>query len=297
MTLSCRPDKRIRRTKAEIEVLDRQIITEVTAHHPQSVRHVFYRMTNPRLAQPVEKSERGYRHVQERVVKLRRARKIPYGWISDATRQGYFVNTFDGPGDFVSRMAGYYRTDIWRDADVYCEVWCESRSIAGVIHPVCEELAVSLYPAGGFSSLTLAWESAQLIRGKYEGRPITVFYIGDYDPAGVLIDQSIERELRGHLPDDIDLDFVRIGITAEQIEEYDLPRKPRKLTDKRAMHIENTVEAEAMPVHILRELLRSRVEALLPEGALSAAKIAEESERHGLVLLGNDLELERYGKS
>ena len=62
-----------RRTKAEIEQLDRQIIDVLRFDHPQSVRHVFYRMTNPRLPEPVEKSDKtGYRHTQDRIKKLRR---------------------------------------------------------------------------------------------------------------------------------------------------------------------------------------------------------------------------------
>jgi hypothetical protein len=68
-----------------------------------------------------------------------------------------------------------------------------------VIQEDCEELAVSLYPAGGFSSITLAYEAAEYINQDHGGKPGRIFYIGDYDPAGVLIDVSIERELREHL--------------------------------------------------------------------------------------------------
>jgi hypothetical protein len=160
------------------------------------------------------------------------------------------------------------------------EVWAESRSIAGVIQDECEDLAVSLYPAGGFTSLTLAYEAAQLIKNETaDGRSVTIFYVGDYDPAGVLIDVAIERELRKHLDHEVDLQFQRIGITSAQILEYDLPTKPRKTSDRRALHIETTVEAEAMPAHALRSLLRQEIEALLPVGALRAARAAEESER------------------
>ena len=129
--------------------------------HPQSVRHVFYRMTDPRLPEPVQKSDRGYRHVQDRVVKLRRAGKLPYGWITDATRRGYFTPTYRGAADFLDSMKGLYRADLWQQSDFYCEVWVESRSIAGIIQQDCEDLAVSLYPAGGFSSITLAYEAAK----------------------------------------------------------------------------------------------------------------------------------------
>src|SRR5690606_23502253 len=134
----------------------------------------------------------------------------------------------------------------WTNADHYCEVWVESRSIAGVVQDDCQELAVSLYPAGGFSSITLAYQAAEYINESSAGKPVTIFYVGDYDPAGVLIDVALERELRTHLDDDIELNFERIAITSEQIALHDLPTKPRKTTDRRSLHIAETVEAEAM---------------------------------------------------
>jgi hypothetical protein len=147
------------------------------------------------------------------------------------------------------------------------------------VQELCEELAVSLYPCGGFSSITLAYEAATYINAVAGHRIVQIFYIGDYDPAGVLIDVALERELQSHLKPSICLLFDRIAITEEQIEDYDLPRKPRKLSDKRALHVESTVEAEAMPAHILRDLLQSKIEARLPDNALHVAKVAEQSER------------------
>ncbi len=282
--------KRERRTRAQLEQLDKQILAVLKTDHPQSVRHVFYRMTDPRLPEPVEKSERGYRHVQDRCVKLRRAAVLSYGWITDATRRGYFTPTYRTASDFLRSVASHYRADLWQQSDWYCEVWVESRSIAGVIQEDCEELAVSLYPAGGFSSITLAYEAARYINAESAGRPVQIFYIGDYDPAGVLIDVAIERELKAHLDPEIRLYFDRLAITQEQIEELDLPQKPRKAGDRRALHVAATVEAEAMPAHILRNLLRGRIEALLPEEALAVAKVAESSEREHIERMAELLE-------
>lgn len=282
--------KRSRRTAAAIGQLDRQILDVLEADHPQSVRHVFYRMTDPRLLEPVEKSDRGYRHVQDRVKKLRRSGRLPYGWIADATRRGYHTSTFSGAADFLRSMAGLYRADLWVQSRFYVEVWCESRSIAGVIQGTCEELAVSLYPCGGFSSITLAYDAAQTINWKCrDGRDCVIYYIGDYDPAGVLIDQSLERELREHLDPTVKLNFIRLGIDERQIAQYGLPTKPRKDTDRRALHIRGTVEAEAMPAHILRSLLRECIEAFLPADALAAVMVAEESERRHLARLADML--------
>ena len=279
------PITRPRRTAARIEQLDQQIIAVLEEDHPQSVRHVFYRMTDPRLPEPVEKSDAAYRHVQDRCVKLRRSGRIPYAWIADMSRRGYFVNTFSGAGDFLSRMARLYRADLWKLADHRCEVWCESRSIASVLQKDCEELAVDLYPCGGFSSLSFVHEAAEAQNGVRDTRPLAVFYVGDYDPAGVLIDMALERELRLHLRPDIYMTFERVAINEAQIAGYDLPTKPRKASDIRSQHVAATVEAEAMPANILRGLLRDEIEALLPDGALAAAKVAEESERAGLLAL------------
>ena len=274
--------KRERRSQKRMDLLDAQIIAVLSEDHPQSVRHVFYRMTDPRLLEPVEKSDRGYRHVQDRCVKLRRAGRIPYGWIADMSRQGYFTTTFADASDFVRSMAGHYRADLWRDADYRCEVWAESRSIASVLLRDCRQLAVDLYPCGGFSSLSFVHAAAQQHNDRPDTRPLVVLYVGDYDPAGVLIDQSLQRELRQHLRADIELSFKRIAINEEQIGAYDLPTKPRKEGDKRSLQVAHTVEAEAMPARDLRAILRLEVETLLPERALEVALVAEQSERQHL---------------
>jgi hypothetical protein len=283
--------KRERRTKAEIAQLEKQIL-DVLEACKQSVRHVFYRMTDTTLPVFVEKTEAGYRQVQHLTMKMRRDERLPYGSLTDTSRRGYFVNTYHGAADFIRSMNGLYRADLWQSAEYYCEVWCESRSIAGVIQDTCEELAVSLFPAGGFSSVTFVYEASTEINDSVD-KPVVIFYIGDYDPSGVLVDEAIEREMRLHLRKDIELTFKRLAINKEQIEDYDLPTKPRKKGDKRAKHIKRTVEAEALPAEVLIALLRVHIESLLPQGALEVAKVAEESEREYLNLLARRAEHRR----
>ncbi len=135
----------------------------------------------------------------------------------------------------------------------------------------CERLAVPLYPTGGFSSATLAHEAAEHIDA-------CDAEFGDYDPAGLLIDRSLESELREHL--DTPLVFRRLAINEEQIDLYDLPTKPRKATDRRRLDIHETVEAEAMPAADLRSIVRLAVEAHLPSYALRVAQEAEDVAEH-----------------
>ena len=278
---------RRRRTQEQLDTLDEQLVEVLRADRPQSVRHLFYRMTDPRLAEPVDKTEHGYRLIIRRCLRVRRSGRIPYGWISDATRRGFHVPAWDSPGDFLQGVAGMYRGQLWGPDLPRVEVWTESRSLAGVLQTTCRELAVSLYPCGGFSSATLCYEAAQEIDAADRARAVVLF-LGDFDPASVLIDRHVEAELRRHL--ETPLELRRLAINPEQIAAFDLPQKPRKAGDRRRLDIEQTVEAEAMPAGEMRRLVREAVESYLPAGALRAVRIAEQSEREWLGLLGEKVD-------
>ena len=230
--------------------------------------------------------------MQSRVVGMRRAGLISYGSISDSTRRGYHVATYGSAAEALRRWTQSYRANLWQDAGVYVEVWCESRSIAGVIHDLCRELAVSLYPSGGFTSLTLAHGAALGINeATNDGDlPARVIYIGDYDPAGVLIDVKIEEEIREHLHQEVDLEFYRLAVRPEQIEAMNLSTKPRKAGERRAWHVTQTVEAEAIPAQTLRSMVKSEIEVMLPPGSMAATLAAEESERKMILWAANNLE-------
>jgi hypothetical protein len=286
--LSLNHGKRERRGNDRLAQLDNQIIAVLTEDHPQSVRHVFYRMTDPRLPEPVEKSDRGYRLVQARCVDLRRSGRVPYDWIADMSRRGYRTATFDDASDFLHRLAPLYRADLWRDAECQVEVWVESRSIASVLLADCKTLAVDLFPCGGFSSMSFAHAAAQQRNASLDTRPLVVLHVGDFDPAGVLIDVALERELREHLRG-VALDFRRIAINEEQVVAYDLPTKPRKVSDLRSLHVTYSVEAEAMPAAALRAIVRGDIEALLPDGALDDSLEEEEFEQARIAELADSL--------
>ena len=278
--------KRRRRTKAQIEQLERQIVEILREDNPQSVRHVFYRLTDPRLPEPVEKTDAAYKGVVRRLVTMRKAGTVPYGWISDSSRMGYHVATYRGPQDFLRRVTGFYRLNEWELADTHVEVWCESRSIAGVLRETCQRLGVSLYPSGGFSSESFIYEAAEDIR--YEGKPVVLLYVGDYDPAGVWIDRDIIGKMRRHLPDH-DIELRRLAITAEQIEQHDLPTKPRKKGDRRRLDITATVEAEALPAATLRAMVENAVHEYLDPEVRERLRVSEAAQRETIRALGDRL--------
>lgn len=274
---------RHRRTRAEIAQLERQIYDVLEADNPQSLRHLFYVLTNPRLPEPLPKTEAGYKALILRAKVMRENETLPYSWLVDTSRMGYHVPTYTGLDDFAESVAGLYRRSPWQDASAYCEVWCESRSLAGVLRPLCRRLAVSLYPCGGYASLTFLWEAAQTMLEASNGRPVHVYYVGDYDAAGLGIDADAESKLRKYLPDGFPLHFERLAVTLDQIAALDLPTKPRKESDRRRLDIRETVEAESIPAATMRAMVEYRIEALLPSRALEIARTIEREERRDFV--------------
>ena len=280
---------RNRVTKAEVEQLERQIYEYVKVTNPVSIRHVFYRMTDPNLPVHVDKTDSGYNKIQNRMKEMRMNGRLPYAWISDMTRRGYFTSTWSSKNDFLTDVTRLYRRSVWKDHCYdYLEVWCESRSIVGVIEELCHELAVPLYPCGGFASLSLEYQAAEHIKTQADAHGynnVVILYIGDYDPSGLDIDRDLEHKMRHFLGDAIGLEFRRIAITEEQIGQYDLPVKPRKKTDKRRLDITSTVETEAMDASILRGLLQPEIEIYIPDGVLEVLRTTEQSERNDLLTL------------
>ena len=272
-----------RRTRKQIEFLERHILEILEQDNPQSVRHIYYRLLDPRLDEPLAKTEAEYNNLVNRLKVMRQGGRIPYSWITDTTRRGHHVSTFDNLPDFARRVAGLYRSNLWGEAGMYCEVWCESRSLAGVLQGDCNELAVSLYPCGGFASLSFTYESAMYMAERANGRRCRIYYVGDYDPAGLLIDKDLESKLRGFLPDRFPLTFERVAVNHEQIQFFNLPTKPRKDGERRRPDVQETVEAEAIPVGVMRNMVRSKVEALLPPGALAIAREVEREEKRNIL--------------
>ena len=279
---------RQRFTKSEVEQLERQIYDYVEGTRPVSVRHVYYRMTDPGLPVHVEKTESGYKKIQNRMREMRVNGTLPFAWISDMTRRGYFTDTWSSKEEFLKQTASLYRRSVWADYCYdYVEVWCESRSMVGPLWQTCSDLAVPLYPTGGFPSLSLIYEASEAIKSQIEAfgyNNIIILYIGDYDPSGLTIDVDLENKMRGFIGD-VGIEFKRIGITEEQIVQYALPTKPRKPTDKLRPDILKTVETEALDASILRGLLRGEIESHIPEGTLRVLHETEKSERVDLLSL------------
>jgi hypothetical protein len=106
---------------------------------------------------------------------------IPWEWIVDETRELERVSTWNNPAAFVRSVARSYRRDFWQQQPKRVEVWSEKGTVRGVLQPVLDEYGVGFRVMHGFGSATTINDISQ----DDDSYPLTILYIGDYDPSGL----------------------------------------------------------------------------------------------------------------
>jgi hypothetical protein len=112
-------------------------------------------------------------------------------------------------------------------------IFVEKDTLSDIMQSLHEEFGVDIITGTG----ELSDIRCQEIVDRADGRPIRVLTVTDFDPGGdsmpVAIARKIEHRLRGDGLD-LDLQVRHILLTKDQCEEYDLPPKPIKESEKRA---------------------------------------------------------------
>jgi hypothetical protein len=268
--------KRVRRTKAEIEAVREAIYEVLATDNPMTVRQCFYALT---VRGVIEKTEPEYNGTVARLLMLvRRDGVIRYSWISDNTRWIRKPTTYRGVGQFLHQAARLYRRDLWDEAAVSIEIWCEKDALASVIIEGTEPYDVPLMLSRGFSSDTYLQSVGEEIQDR--NKPTFIYQFGDHDPSGIWITKQIERGLRHHGPN-AEIYFERGAVTPEQIAAWSLPSRPTKRegnTHARGS-VGDSVELDAIPASRLRKLVRQCIERHVDANHLKTLEAAEQSEK------------------
>jgi hypothetical protein len=276
---------RSRRTKVEIDNLKIALFELVEASQPMTCRQVFYRGIGPGYW---HKTEADYKGVVCRLLAdMRRGGELPYEWIVDETRYSRRPPTWSSPEAALGTIATVYRRNLWERQDTYVEVWLEKDALLGVLADITESWCVPFTSTRGYPSLSLLSRAAAEIAMWAEHRHVRVLYLGDHDPSGDDIARTVQNNLiaMSQCP----IDFVRLAVTAEQIGQYDLPTRPTKRTDtrSRSWNGDESVEVDALPPEVLRELVEHEITMSIDGHQYDVEMAVEQDERDWLQRLVN----------
>jgi hypothetical protein len=273
--------KRDRRTKAEITAIKAAITEILTESHPQTVRQVFYALT---VRGAIGKLESEYHQTVIRLLtEMRETEAIPFEWIADNTRWMRKPSSFTGLDQCLDITATSYRRNQWAVSPVYVEIWCEKDALAGVLLEETRVYDVPLMVAKGYASISFLHSAAKAIEAR--DKPSYIYHFGDLDPSGQDAARDIEAKLKRYAPE-AEIHFERVAVTRQQVEQWNLPTRPTKMTDTRAKKfIATSVELDAIPAAQLRQLVKECIERHVDKRQLGILRITEASERELLTRL------------
>jgi hypothetical protein len=265
-----------RRSKKEMQsLLDATLMALDDEPGAMTIRHLCYVMESRGY---IEKSERAFKTYDGHLVNWRRNGLIPWNAFIDNTRWGYGRSGYDGLEDALIQSRNAYRRNLWADLPVYVEIWTEKDAIAGVLLDAADPYGVKVLPLRGFASLSMLHSAAATFREMTRrGKEVFVYYFGDHDPSGRLIDPSALRSLEEDFG--VSVNFERVALTEDQIRDYNLPTRPTKESSHSKKFKGRSVEIDALPMDALREMVDGTISQHIPRGWLERMKGIEAQER------------------
>lgn len=246
-------------------------------------------------------TERSYKRLGSIVDKARMCGIIDWNHITDRTRgatpgQSHWTS----PADIIQSAAGGYAVDKWVGQDTRVELWVEKEALAGILGQVAYERDVTYMACRGYMSSSAMWRAARRL-GQYAARGlyVVVYHLGDHDPSGIDMTRDNEHRLLTMIGHDYGfgaatrLWFERIALNMSQVEEYDPPPNPAKLTDSRAsgyveLHGDSSWELDALPPDVLVDLLNSKIDEVIDQAVWDERQAEEESDRGRLQLAASN---------
>lgn len=185
----------------------------------------------------------------------------------------------------------------------HLEVWAEKSTMNDVLLPVCERYGATLATFEGEVSITACYSLMQRIKSAGE-KPVRIWYISDFDPAGNSMPVATARKIEymlAHYGVKADVRLRPLALNAEQIDEYDLPRIPIKESERRAGKFEAAFgegaceldALEALYPGVLGRLVDAAVSEYFSDEALDHARTQARAVRDEVRVKRDEI-LERY---
>ena len=248
--------------------------------HPQTLRQLHYaifsrqeidyandKASYARLSRATTTARRSYREWElDGEIGTAPASSIPPNWMVDEGRQPETVNVWQDAASYIETVKRCYRRDNWQDQAHHVEVWSEKGSIMGAIRPLAEQWGVTLRVCHGFGSTGMEQQIGESFAGI--NKPITVYYLGDHDPSGRVIESDIHHRVETACGRDFTME--RLAIHAADIKRFNLPPQRIKATDSRSAGFRRefgsdaaTVELDALPAAELRQRVEEAITSLI----------------------------------
>ena len=254
-----------------------------------TLRQLYYQFVARGL---IENSQREYNKLGNVINDGRLAGLVDWYAIVDRTRNLKGNSHWNNAAQIIEAYADWFAVDKWEGQAFHVEVWVEKEALAGVIGKVCSELDIDHFACRGYVSQSEMWVAGNRLEDAVsnEKQPV-IIHLGDHDPSGIDMTRDIIDRLNMFLKhstgEEIQVD--RIALNMDQVDEYNPPPNPAKLTDSRCKDYvskfgDESWELDALDPKTLSKLITDQTNKYLDVDKFNEQK--DEEDRQKFILQG-----------
>lgn len=279
--------KEIRFQQKSLDLIElvNQVVDEYSAQgYELTLRQVYYQLVARGY---IPNNERSYKNVGSLINDGRLAGLIDWHSVTDRTRNLRKESHWDNPADVIASARYSYNLDKWKGQPNYVEVWVEKDALVDIVGQACSPLDTPYFSCRGYTSQSEMWSAAQRFIRQEQREKRIIIHLGDHDPSGIDMTRDIQErlELFG-----ADVFVKRVALTMNQIQTYNPPPNPAKITDSRASKYidqfgDESWELDALEPKVITDLIKKQVTMYRNDAIYRAVCDKESREKEELKML------------
>jgi hypothetical protein len=268
--------------KQRLYTINRIIEEYRLAGYILTLRQLYYQLVSRDII-PNQQNE--YSKLSTLLVKGRMAGEVDWSAIEDRIRTPFLPYWVTGIEDALEDTIDQYRLDRQENQKVYIELWVEKDALSGVLKSMTSYYHINLMVNRGYSSCSAMYDAQRrFIYQAMKGKIIHILYLGDHDPSGL----DMIRDVKDRLSEFGVTPVVNhVALTMNQIEIYNPPPNPAKISDPRAGWYINEFggtswEVDALNPETLNNLIKENIEGLIDIDKFKSIIAQEEQDKNKL---------------
>lgn len=259
-----------------------------------TLRQLYYQFVGLDL---IPNNQKSYNRIGRIVQKARLGGLMDWEAIEDRTRNLRSPSTWNDPSRIIKSAYHQFKIDKWSSQEYRPEVWVEKEAMAGIVSQACDMWGVPWFCCRGYVSDSEMYNAGVraftyqeqghgygLIEDAYgnelKQQTLYIIHLGDHDPSGIDMTRDIKDKIELFSDGSI-FHIERVALNYEQVQGYNLPPNPAKLTDTRSTgYIEkygpDSWELDALKPSAITELIQSEIVKLIDKKSWDKATKKED---------------------
>lgn len=211
-----------------------------------------------------------YKRITHILGVLRMQRELGWDAVLDLTRELDEWETYTSPREARAALRRHYQEDRWLGQTYYPVFIVEKDTMEPVCKPMARRWQMPFASSRGYSSLKLQHDVAEILNVRFAktGQRAIIYFVSDLDPSGLDLQRAWLEALDNfgvHIAD-----FVRIGLTPEQVADHDLDRLSIevKVSDSRSeafieQYGDRCWETDVLPAAVIEQAIDADIRSWL----------------------------------